>query len=125
MIQLVAALLLGLLMAAPALNSPQLGAAFPVYVHLLVLGWATQMIFGVAYWMFPRPGPEHGYGSAVLGWLSFAALNAGLVLRAAAEPAGAVHPTRLTAAGLLFAALLHLVAALAFTALVWRRVTTC
>jgi hypothetical protein len=27
---------------------------WPTYVHLLVLGWLTHLIFGVVYWLFPR-----------------------------------------------------------------------
>ncbi len=123
MVQLVAALLVGVLMVLrlPALE-PYASAALPVYVHLLVMGWATQMIFGVAYWMFPRPAPEHGVGHPSVGWICFATLNGGLLLRAAAEPAGAIHPTPLWGAVLLVAALLQLVAAVAFVALTWRRV---
>lgn len=33
-------------------------ALMPVYVHLFMVGWVTQMIFGVAYWMFPRVSKE-------------------------------------------------------------------
>jgi hypothetical protein len=37
------------------MTSPALGALlWPTYLHLLVLGWLTQLIFGVAFWMFPR-----------------------------------------------------------------------
>ena len=27
----------------------------PVYWHLLLVGWLMQLIFGVAFWMFPPP----------------------------------------------------------------------
>ena len=45
-VNLVAGLALGLVVVLPALaeSSPPWR---PVYVHLLVMGWATQMIFGV------------------------------------------------------------------------------
>ncbi len=33
--------------------APVAGALAPVFFHLFVWGWVTQMIFGVAYWMFP------------------------------------------------------------------------
>lgn len=26
----------------------------PVYIHLFVLSWLTQLIFGMMYWMFPN-----------------------------------------------------------------------
>jgi cbb3-type cytochrome oxidase subunit 1 len=125
MVQLVAALLLGILLTAPPPGLRTfVAAAFPVYVHLLVVGWATQMIFGVAFWMFPRPAPERGHGGGALGWLCFVTLNAGLAMRAVAEPAGAIQPSRIAGFALVLAALLQLVAVLAFVALVWRRVVT-
>ncbi len=125
MVQLVAALLLGVLITAPPPGIRTfVAAAFPVYVHLLVMGWATQMIFGVAYWMFPRPAPERGRGGSALGWLCFATLNAGLAMRAAAEPAGAIRPSHVADFGLVLAAMLQLAAVLAFVALMWRRVMT-
>jgi hypothetical protein len=34
----------------------------PVYLHLFMIGWVTQMIFGVAYWMFPRVSKENPRG---------------------------------------------------------------
>jgi hypothetical protein len=58
----------------------------PVYVHLLAVGWITQLIIGVAYWMFPKFSKEQPRGSETLGWATFALLNAGLILRIASEP---------------------------------------
>lgn len=54
-------------------------------VHLLVVGWLTQLIFGVAYWMFPTYSKSHPYRSERTAWFMFAALNAGLLLRAVGE----------------------------------------
>jgi hypothetical protein len=52
----VAALLLGIVLAAPAVLpvSPAIGVWGPVYVHLFMVGWVAQLIFGVVYWMSPR-----------------------------------------------------------------------
>jgi hypothetical protein len=59
MMYLVAALLLGAVMQSPlAARVPLLQVLWPTYVHLLVVGWLTQLIFGVAYWMFPRYSAE-------------------------------------------------------------------
>jgi len=41
---------------------PVVAALMPVYVHLFMVGWITQMIFGVAYWMFPRISKENPRG---------------------------------------------------------------
>lgn len=59
---------------------------YPTYVHLLTVGWLTNLIFGVAFWMFPRYTAEHPRGSDRLGWLAYAGLNAGLLLRLIGEP---------------------------------------
>ncbi len=59
----------------------------PAVVHLFVVGWLTQLIFGVAYWLFPRHSRERPYGATALAWTAYGLLNLGLALRAAAEPA--------------------------------------
>ena len=125
MVQLVAALLLGVAMTLRlGTLGAYLAAALPVYIHLLVFGWATQMIFGVAYWMFPRPAPERAAGNPVLGWICFASLNAGLLVRAFAEPVLAVRAGTWSRFGLLVAAALQFLAAVIFVALTWRRVAS-
>jgi len=57
-----------------------------VYLHLLTVGWTTNLIFGVALWLFPRQGPPHPYGHPLLAWGIYGALNGGLLLRGVAEP---------------------------------------
>jgi len=58
----------------------------PVYLHLLLVGWITQLIFGVAHWMFPRASREQPRGRETLGWTILILLNAGLLLRVLVEP---------------------------------------
>jgi cbb3-type cytochrome oxidase subunit 1 len=58
----------------------------PVYVHLLTVGWITQLIIGVAYWMFPKFSREQPRRSEKLSWAAFVLLNAGLILRIISEP---------------------------------------
>ncbi len=123
MLYLVAALGLGIFMALP--GSPVMfGPWFAPYIHLLVLGWATQMIFGVAMWMFPRKKPLDLIATPWLEWLCFWTLNAGLVLRAVAEPVVAQRRSEAAADALIVSAALQLVAVLAFVVLVWPRVTS-
>lgn len=121
-VNLVAALALALLMALPsfAASAP---AWRPVYVHLLVMGWATQMIFGVALWMFPRKRPLDLKAVDWLGWSCFAFTNLGLALRAVAEPALAAGRWAPAGALVQIAAALQLAAILAFVIQVWPRVT--
>jgi hypothetical protein len=90
-----------------------------------MVGWATQMVFGVAYWMFPRLSPDRSFGSPVLGWTAFAGLNAGLVLRGVFEPWVALHgPRPGTGAALTVSAVFQLASVLAMVVLLWRRVGT-
>ena len=121
MVHLVVAIVLALWLALPA--PAALGVPWrPVYIHLLVLGWATQMIFGVSWWMFPRKQPLDLTAVPWLGWVCFGALNLGLVVRAAAEPVLAVRVSALASAGAVLAALLQLVAVASYVWLVWPRV---
>lgn len=87
LLYLVAALVLGVAMQLPlAGRFPVLAVLWPTYLHVLVVGWLTQLIFGVAYWLFPRYSAERPRGSERLGWATFALLNAGLLLRIIGEP---------------------------------------
>lgn len=118
---LLAGLLLAVLMQWPVIGAaPWLRAAWPTYLHLLVVGWLTQLIFGVAYWLFPRYSAERPRGSERLGWVSFVLLNAGLLLRIAGEPRavlGGEAATVLTAS-----AVAQLCAAMAFVVNTWPRI---
>lgn len=123
LIYLVAALLLALLLALP----PDAVPAFvrymnPVYFHLFLVGWATQMIFGVIYWMFPIISRARPRGSEPLGWTVYALLNAGLLLRVVGEPLVASQLG--SSAGWLLAvsAALQWLAAALFVFLAWPRV---
>jgi hypothetical protein len=91
----------------------------PAALHLITVGWLTQMVFGVAFWMFPRFSAESPRGSEKLAWTSFVTLNVGLALRVAGEPLAAIGRG---VPGLLVAsAVLQVLAALAFTANTWPR----
>ncbi len=94
LIYFAAALLTGVAAAArPALDLPAPFVALtPVYFHLLMLGWATQLIFGVVHWMFPKQSRDKPRGSDRLAVASYALLNGGLILRAAGEPLQAFQP---------------------------------
>jgi hypothetical protein len=88
---LVAALMLGVAMQLPAAaQAPLLRVAWPTYLHMLTVGWLTQLIVGVALWLFPRHSAARPRGSERLGWVTFVLLNLGLVLRAMGEPGRAL-----------------------------------
>jgi len=121
LVWLVAALVLGVAMQLPAAAQvPLLGAAWPTYLHLLTVGWLTQLIVGVALWLFPRHSAARPRGSEGLGWVSFVFLNLGLLLRVLGEPGRALgYDTHLP---LSVSAVAQLVAVGAFVLNVWPRV---
>lgn len=89
LVYLVVALLLGAALAAAPLKGDGIptGGVWPVYWHLFMVGWITQLIAGVAYWMFPKYSRERPRGFEAVGWTTYALLNLGLILRVLAEPA--------------------------------------
>lgn len=114
-------LLVSLVAGVLQVTSPPLRPLlWPTYLHLLVLGWLTQLIFGVAFWMFPRYSAKEPHGSESLGWTSYWLLNAGLIIRAVGEPSLALGTQ--TGWILVLAAVLQLGAGWAFILNTWPRV---
>lgn len=111
------ALLLGILLT---LNVGD--GLFPVYIHLFVFGWLTQLIFGVVFWMFPKYSNQSPRGHEVLGWVTYAALNAGLILRAVAEPLQASQANKFLGTLLVLSAVLQWLSGLTFFINTWPRV---
>lgn len=78
---------------------PRIAALKTSHVQMLVIGWLTQLIVGVAWWLFPplaiglrpdAPRPvrrgQRQRGSEALFWVTFSCLNAGVLLWALFEP---------------------------------------
>ncbi len=119
------ALIVGLLQStAPLFPENTLMDVFrsiePVRIHLLVVGWITQLIFGVAIWMFPKYTREKPRGSASLGWASYVLLNFGLVLRAIGE--SAAQPGTIFGWMLVVSSGCLWLAGLAFLLITWPRI---
>jgi hypothetical protein len=122
-VYLVLALIAGLLMGMQsALKLNTLAGLFPVYIHLFVLGWLTQLIFGVVFWMFPKHSAEKPRGSETLGWWTYALVNLGLILRVLAEPIHSTQSKTFTGWTLVLSALLQFLAGLLFVINSWGRV---
>jgi hypothetical protein len=117
MIDLALALVLGMLLALGITSG-----LFPVYIHLLVFGWLTQLIFGVVFWMFPKFSIEKPRGSEALGWWTYTLLNAGLLLRAIAEPIQSTRPNVFSGWMLVLSAVLQFLSGLLFVLNSWGRV---
>jgi cbb3-type cytochrome oxidase subunit 1 len=123
---LVAFLLGALMMLERWLSFSQwLRTMYVSQVHLLVVGWITQLAIGVAYWMFPRFRKEQNpqpRGSDALTWTTFICLNLGLLLRFAVEPFYYMGPGPGTVALLALSGVLQAVAVVAFGLVIWGRI---
>lgn len=121
---LLAALLLGAVSSSQGAlqRFPWMAALTPVYFHLFMVGWVTQLIFGVVYWMFPKYSKERPRGSEALGRFTFFLLNVGLLARGVAEPLQATQSQPWWGWLLALSAWLQWLAGMAFLANTWGRV---
>jgi hypothetical protein len=119
LLYLLLGLISGILLALPI--GKQTSGAFPIYIHALVFGWLTQLIFGVALWMFPKYSPTNPRGHEWLGWATFILLNLGLILRIIFEPLQA-SSSSFIGWMLVLAATLQWLSGVAFVANTWVRV---
>lgn len=83
LIYFLASLILGI---AIEIDFAALPVLYPLFWHMLMVGWITQIIFGVSMWMFPGRTREEGFIPRRWCWLTYFFLNGGLLLRVAAEP---------------------------------------
>jgi hypothetical protein len=118
-------LLLALGLGVPIVAPERLGLPLvlvgvrPTWVHFIVVGWITQLIFGVAYWMFPRHTVTHPRGLTALGWAGYVLLNLGLLLRVTGDFLTVLGHAQSLAA---LSAPLQLVAGCSLAAMIWPRV---
>lgn len=124
LIYLVAGLALAALLAlAQVIDQPRLlSASGPVYLHLFLVGWITQLIMGIVFWMFPKYSKARPRGSERLAAITYVLLNAGLMLRVIGEPARAIGPGAVWGWMLVVSALLQWLAGMLFVANTWGRV---
>jgi hypothetical protein len=102
-----------------------LKAVYLSQLHLLMVGWITQLAIGVAYWMFPRYRKEQASGprgSDALAWAVLIALNAGLLMRFVFEPLYLMGPQPWLAAIAALTGVLQALAAIGFGLLIWGRI---
>jgi hypothetical protein len=122
-------LILALLLRVFNVISPLIGVSpglinslTAVYVHVFLVGWVTELIFGIAHWMFPKVSRENHYGSSVLTWGTFYLLNAGLILRGIGEPWRVLSGRELAGWLLVVSAVLQWAAGVLFVVNTWQRV---
>ncbi len=123
-VYLAAAMLLGIGLALGAVVQIPVWLAYlsPSFFHLIMVGWVTQMIMGVIFWMFPIVTRARPRGNEKLAWAVYIFLNGGLILRVLCEPLNAMNPQDIWGWGLVVSALLQWVAAVLFVYNSWPRV---
>lgn len=100
----------------------RIGALQPVFYHMLMVGWATQLIGGVALWMFPPYTRAEPRGDERLGWVAYVCLNAGLACRVIGEPVLALGAREPAALLLSLSAILQVAAIWLLVFQLWPRV---
>lgn len=93
----------------------------PVYYHLFMVGWVTQLIFGIAYWMLPKHSQDQPRGNEPTAWAVFWLLNAGLLLRAISEPLYGSEGEPFWGWALAMSAVLQWLAGVLFVIIAWPR----
>jgi hypothetical protein len=119
LIYFLASLLLGL---AAEFNWLQFPGMVPLFWHLLMVGWITQIIFGVSMWMFPGRTREEGFKAQLWGWLTYIFLNGGLLLRVIAEPATYLTTGSAWSALIVMSAISQVIAAITYITELWPRI---
>jgi hypothetical protein len=96
--------------------SPVIYSWRQAFLHILLVGWCSQFIIGLAYWKLWTKAPGR------MAWLVYGGLNGGLILRVVAEPLYAFRGSTLLGMLVALAGVLQLVAVLVFVATNWSRV---
>ena len=124
LIYFVLALITGvLLLARNAIDlPPEIASLSPVYFHLLMVGWVTQLIFGMLFWMLPKYSKDKPRGNERWVWAAYLFINVGLVLRMFGEPLVSIRPDWNLGWLLMLSALLQLIGGWSFLINAWSRV---
>ncbi len=122
LVMFVLALIVGILQNLSGIFRSLPPGLTPVYFHLLMVGWVTQFILGVAIWMLPRYSQEKPRGIEKLSWATYILLNVGLLVRAFGEPLNALYPATAWGWLLVMSALLQWLAGFFFVINSWQRV---
>jgi hypothetical protein len=119
LIYFLGALLVGILLQINALGIPNL---VPMFWHMLMVGWITQIIMGVSLWMFPGRIKEESFKNQKWAWLTYVFLNGGLIVRFLSEPMIVLLEGYHWKILLIISAILQLVAVLCYITEIWPRV---
>jgi hypothetical protein len=118
LVYLVAGLFLGSLLSLDTWLglSPVIYPWRQAFLHILLVGWCSQFMIGLAYWKLWAKAPGK------TAWLVYGGLNAGLILRLVAEPLYAFRGGELLGVLVALSGLLQLAGALIFVVTTWGQV---
>lgn len=94
----------------------------PVHIEVLIFGWLVQLALGVAFWILPRfavgadAASHKRYGKRRLVWVTFIALNSGILAVALSTWQGG------SVAVAFVGRILELAAVITFVLAIWARV---
>ncbi|MDZ7757253.1 hypothetical protein [Rhodohalobacter sp.] len=112
---------LALVAESPGVQGSEL--LLPVYWHMIVIGWITQIIMGVSIWMFPRKRRDRKKEQSWLAVGAFYLLNGGLIMRFLSEPFLPVFTeSSLLSTTVVVSAILQVAAIVLYIGEIWPRV---
>lgn len=119
LINFMGALLVGIALQVESLGFPNL---VPMFWHMLMVGWITQIIMGVSLWMFPGRIKEESFSNQKWAWITYMSLNIGLILRFISEPMIITSDDNAWKVILTISAILQFVAVVCYVIEIWPRV---
>ena len=122
LVYFVAGLVVGVAVALGGPLAVFTAGLMPVYYHLLMVGWITLLILGVAIWMFPKFSQEQPRGNEKVAWATYVLLNLGLLLRVIGEPLDSLSSGSGWGALLAASAVLEWLGGMLILSILWRRV---
>lgn len=87
----------------------------PLHSEFLLIGWIVQLVFSVAFWIFPRFGVGPKRGRTIFAWVALGLLNVGVLIVSVAN-------LILKTQWLLFGRILEALAVMVFAVYLWGRV---
>lgn len=122
LVYLILAVIMGASIKTSFSESSYFSKLTPVYYHFFMVGWVTQLIFGISFWMFPRYTREKPRGNETLAWITFALINIGLLLRAISEPMSMSSPSVFWGIMMVVSGILQWLAAFGYVVHIWYRI---
>lgn len=93
----------------------QIWLLLPLHIEFLIIGWIVQLVFSVAFWIFPRFKAVPKRGRISFAWAALGLLNVGVIIVSVASLLS-------KAEWILLGRILEATAVLVFALFIWGRV---